>query len=192
MLNHYRPRETSWTFAQSLNAFTMTSLSPLVEGQQVMDSYGKKCNSRFLLHYGFAIEENVEEDGSCPNEVPIRLKLDMVQHTDAAPAEGGAAAVRGGAAAPDEPMHITLVALTCVDSFVGSSILSCACVFRPRALFFRSLPLAPGSHRLVLLLLPRPRRIRVAAAPSRANATDRPAGSERCAAGGSATRSVLH
>mmetsp|Transcript_2131 Transcript_2131/g.4329 ORF Transcript_2131/g.4329 Transcript_2131/m.4329 type:complete len:365 (-) Transcript_2131:1207-2301(-) len=42
MLNHYRPRETSWTFEDSKNSFTITSLSPLQAGQQVMDSYGKK------------------------------------------------------------------------------------------------------------------------------------------------------
>lgn len=123
MLNHYRPRETSWTFSQSLNSFTMTSLSPLVVGQQVMDSYGKKCNSRFLLHYGFAIEENTEEDGSCPNEVPIRLKLEMVQQTDAAPR---VITAEPGSAAAAEPMHITLVALTCV--FIFSYVVVCVCL----------------------------------------------------------------
>ena len=123
MLNHYRPRETSWTFSQSLNSFTMTSLSPLVVGQQVMDSYGKKCNSRFLLHYGFAIEENTEEDGSCPNEVPIRLKLEMVQQTDAVPR---VITAEPGSAAAAEPMHITLVALTCV--FIFSYVVVCVFV----------------------------------------------------------------
>ena len=33
------------------------------------DSYGQKCNHRFLLNYGFAIEHNREADGFCPNEV---------------------------------------------------------------------------------------------------------------------------
>lgn len=37
--------------------------------QQVYDSYGQKCNHRFLLNYGFAIEHNREADGFCPNEV---------------------------------------------------------------------------------------------------------------------------
>ncbi len=75
MLNHYRPRETSWTFDDSKDSFTITSLSPLQAGQQVMDSYGKKCNSKFLLHYGFAVECNREEDGKCQNEIYIRLFL---------------------------------------------------------------------------------------------------------------------
>ena len=33
------------------------------------DSYGKKCNSRFLLNYGFIVENN---DG---NEFPITVEL---------------------------------------------------------------------------------------------------------------------
>jgi hypothetical protein len=28
-----------------------------------MDSYGKKCNSRFLLNYGFSVEDNTDPDG---------------------------------------------------------------------------------------------------------------------------------
>lgn len=75
MLNHYRPRETSWTFENSRDAFTITSLSPLQPGQQVMDSYGKKCNSKFFLHYGFAVEVNREEDGKCQNEITLRCCL---------------------------------------------------------------------------------------------------------------------
>ena len=40
------------------------------------DSYGQKCNHRFLLNYGFAVEDNRELDGFCPNEVPLELELD--------------------------------------------------------------------------------------------------------------------
>ena len=76
MLNHYRPRETSWTFDNAQQCFTMTALTPLKKGQQVMDSYGKKCNSKFLLHYGFAIESNREADGTCLNQLPVTLSLD--------------------------------------------------------------------------------------------------------------------
>jgi hypothetical protein len=43
---------------------------------QVYDSYGQKCNHRFLLNYGFAVENNIEPDGSCPNEVPLEIQLD--------------------------------------------------------------------------------------------------------------------
>ena len=77
MLNHFRPRETSWTFDNTQQGFTMTSLKALSAGQQIMDSYGKKCNSKFLMHYGFAIEKNREEDGKCMNEMPLLLTLEV-------------------------------------------------------------------------------------------------------------------
>lgn len=50
-------------------------LQPIPPGAQVYDSYGQKCNHRFLLNYGFAVEDNRELDGFCPNEVPIELTL---------------------------------------------------------------------------------------------------------------------
>lgn len=69
MLNHYRPRETKWQFDDALQSFTVVSLQPIHTGSQVYDSYGRKCNHRFLLNYGFSVENNVEADGFCPNEV---------------------------------------------------------------------------------------------------------------------------
>jgi histone-lysine N-methyltransferase SETD3 len=58
MLNHKRPRQTKWTFDDSRQAFTITSLQPMARGDQVYDSYGQKCNSRFFVNYGFSLEEN--------------------------------------------------------------------------------------------------------------------------------------
>ena len=69
MLNHYRPRETKWQFDDELQSFTVISLQGISSGSQVYDSYGRKCNHRFLLNYGFSVENNVEVDGFCPNEV---------------------------------------------------------------------------------------------------------------------------
>lgn len=70
MLNHFRPRETKWTFDQDTYCFTISTLKKLKAGHQVYDSYGKKCNSRFLLNYGFAVEKNQEaNDGQNHNEV---------------------------------------------------------------------------------------------------------------------------
>lgn len=57
MLNHHRPRETKWTYDDELQAFTITTLQRIPRGAQVYDSYGQKCNHRFLLNYGFAVEE---------------------------------------------------------------------------------------------------------------------------------------
>ena len=64
-----RPRETKWTYDNERGAFTITTLHGIQGGAQVYDSYGQKCNHRFLLNYGFAIETNQEANGFCPNEV---------------------------------------------------------------------------------------------------------------------------
>ncbi|KAL7466464.1 hypothetical protein ACHAXS_006759 [Conticribra weissflogii] len=77
MLNHRRPRETKWTFDDETQCFTITTLQEIGKGRQVYDSYGQKCNHRFLLNYGFAVEDNRELDGFCPNEVPLELGLDL-------------------------------------------------------------------------------------------------------------------
>jgi hypothetical protein len=76
MLNHYRPRETKWTFDEERNSFTITSIQHIPVAAQVYDSYGQKCNHRFLLNYGFAVENNREVDDFCPNEVPVELYVD--------------------------------------------------------------------------------------------------------------------
>lgn len=36
------------------------SLEDIPAGVEVFDSYGKKCNSRYLLNYAFVIEDNLE------------------------------------------------------------------------------------------------------------------------------------
>jgi len=69
MLNHKRPRETSWTFDNKRNSFTITTLKQLLRGEPIYDSYGPKCNSRFLVNYGFALEHN--EDNQCQLHVAI-------------------------------------------------------------------------------------------------------------------------
>lgn len=75
MLNHLRPRECSWTFDNAANSFVITSLTKIPKGAQVFDSYGKKCNSKFLLHYGFTIENNREADGRCMNELSLAFNI---------------------------------------------------------------------------------------------------------------------
>jgi histone-lysine N-methyltransferase SETD3 len=75
MLNHYRPRETKWQFDDRSQAFTIVAIQGIQASAQVYDSYGQKCNHRFLLNYGFSVEHNVEPDGFCPNETPLYLQL---------------------------------------------------------------------------------------------------------------------
>jgi len=65
----------SWQYENDKDAFTITSLVRLTAGNQVFDSYGKKCNSRFLLNYGFAVEDNRDADGQCHNEIRVVFAL---------------------------------------------------------------------------------------------------------------------
>lgn len=71
MLNHLRPRETKWQFDDNTQQFSVVSLQNIPCGAQVFDSYGEKSNHRFLLNYGFSVENNIESDGHCPNEVGL-------------------------------------------------------------------------------------------------------------------------
>ena len=76
MLNHQRPRQTQWSFDQGSDAFVVHALVPLCAGQEVHDSYGRKCNARFLLNYGFTVENNYDSDSfKCYNECTLHIQL---------------------------------------------------------------------------------------------------------------------
>lgn len=85
MLNHKRPRDSSWAFDDARQAFVIQSLVPFAARDEVCDSYGRKCNSRFLINYGFCLEGNKED-----NQAVVWVKLDS--HGEATAAEGAAAA----------------------------------------------------------------------------------------------------
>ena len=80
MLNHYRPRETRWGFDEEKEVFTIHACWTIGAGDSVYDSYGKKCQHRFLLNYGFSIEDNREPDGKNPNQ--IQMTFDMLPETE--------------------------------------------------------------------------------------------------------------
>lgn len=76
MLNHLRPRETRWTFNRHRQCFTIHATTGLRAGDQVYDSYGRKCNSRFLLNYGFTAEDNRDgETSRSLDELWVRLAM---------------------------------------------------------------------------------------------------------------------
>jgi histone-lysine N-methyltransferase SETD3 len=81
MLNHYRPRETRWGFDEDSKMFTIHSCCEIGVGDSVYDSYGKKCQHRFLLNYGFSIENNREPDGRNPNQ--LHMIFDLLPDDDA-------------------------------------------------------------------------------------------------------------
>ena len=62
MLNHRRVRQTHWNYEDSYNAFVISAIENIEPGYELYDSYGKKCNSRFLLNYGFTLEKNEDNE----------------------------------------------------------------------------------------------------------------------------------
>ncbi|CAD8078258.1 unnamed protein product [Paramecium sonneborni] len=86
MLNHKRPKLTSWCYSDEKQGFIIETDENIEKGQMIFDSYGSKCNSRFLLNYGFVVEDNnanevnvyVEPDGSIPF---IQLKEAFIKET---------------------------------------------------------------------------------------------------------------
>ena len=70
MLNHKMPRQTSWNYSNSRDGFIIEACERIKKGDQVYDSYGNKCNNRFLLNYGF-VNLNNEAD----NEVAITVTM---------------------------------------------------------------------------------------------------------------------
>ena len=58
LLNHKRPKETIWYYNNSLKGFVIQAIQDIKKGSEIFYSYGIKCNSRFLLNYGFALENN--------------------------------------------------------------------------------------------------------------------------------------
>ena len=58
MLNHSIPKQTSWYYSVPHDGFMIKSTKKIEKGEEIYDSYGLKCNSRFLLNYGFTMPEN--------------------------------------------------------------------------------------------------------------------------------------
>ena len=58
LLNHKRPRQTQWYYDDNLESFVIQATEDIKEGNEIFDSYGRKTNARFLLNYGFCLEDN--------------------------------------------------------------------------------------------------------------------------------------
>ena len=53
-----RVRQTQWYFDDNLQSFVIQATENIKEGNEIFDSYGKKTNARFLLNYGFCLDDN--------------------------------------------------------------------------------------------------------------------------------------
>lgn len=88
MLNHRRPRMTSWALDASAAGggadgadggdaqdvtFLMTLLRDTADGEEVYDNYGAAGNGPLFLRFGFAVEDPFEPDHSCNDEVELTI-----------------------------------------------------------------------------------------------------------------------
>lgn len=69
MINHKTPKLSAWEYSQQREGFVLHSMGEIEPGLELFDSYGKKCNSRFFLNYGFL------EDHNDSNEYLFALEL---------------------------------------------------------------------------------------------------------------------
>ena len=58
LFNHSYNKNTNWYFNDELNCFVVEAIKDINKNEEIFDSYGNKSNSRFLLNYGFLIEDN--------------------------------------------------------------------------------------------------------------------------------------
>ena len=70
MVNHQQVGNSSWMYDDDRQGFIIVALDNIKNGKQVSFSYGKKCNTRFLLNYGFVDPDNDD------NEYPFTLEMD--------------------------------------------------------------------------------------------------------------------
>lgn len=62
MLNHARPPGVDWCYDDEAGAFLMRAARDLRAGEELFDSYGRKPNGRFFVHYGFALPEGADDE----------------------------------------------------------------------------------------------------------------------------------
>ena len=70
LLNHQHPREANWGYVGQAGEFAVTALCDFSKGDEVRDSYGRKCNSRFFMNYGFVLAENEENEAKLTFDTP--------------------------------------------------------------------------------------------------------------------------
>jgi len=58
MLNHALEPATTWCFDNKKNSFVISSNKFMKRNNEIFDTYGPKCNSRYLVNYGFTLENN--------------------------------------------------------------------------------------------------------------------------------------
>ncbi len=77
LLNHDRVRETSWGYHDAGDGFEIRALTSFAAGQELHDSYGGKCNSRYFANYGFFIPDNPDDEAALHLPPPADPRADL-------------------------------------------------------------------------------------------------------------------
>jgi hypothetical protein len=64
MLNHDTNPGTHWEFLENEKKFVINSTRHICKGMDILDTYGEKCNSRYLINYGFTLPDN-KDNNTC-------------------------------------------------------------------------------------------------------------------------------
>ncbi len=68
MLNHDSNPSTNWYYSDKEEAFKMDTNININKSIEITDTYGNKCNSKYLLYYGFTLQDNKK------NTIYIKLR----------------------------------------------------------------------------------------------------------------------
>ncbi len=62
MLNHKRPPDIDWNYDDDRETFVLTAARDIRAGEELHDSYGRKPNARYFVHYGFAMPHGADDE----------------------------------------------------------------------------------------------------------------------------------
>ena len=70
LLNHSEQHHIHWSYEPAVQQFTCRSLVPIEPAAEVTTTYGSRCNSTLLAHYGFALDSN--DNNECQLQFGLR------------------------------------------------------------------------------------------------------------------------
>eukprot|EP00954_Amorphochlora_amoebiformis_P029444 1393171-Amorphochlora_amoeboformis.AAC.1 len=89
MLNHITDKQTDWQYDDKRKGYTMITNRGVARGEQIFDSYGRKCNGRYFVNYGFTIDQNFVDNDAVfraslpPDDPHYRMKLKYLHNSPA-------------------------------------------------------------------------------------------------------------
>jgi hypothetical protein len=109
-------------------------------GDQIYDSYGRKCNSRFFVNYGFALDENEDNQTVIPLNIPLndpqyQMKLRFLGgHPSSTrrrfqiPVQYKEKETKGNSRTPHTSSYLTPCSLLVFDCLVVHLLMICVCL----------------------------------------------------------------